>query len=249
MLTETERIRYQKQTALEEISELGQEKLAAARVLVIGAGGLGSPVLYYLAAAGIGTIGIVDRDRVEMSNLNRQILFTEGDIGSPKAGAAAGRISSLNSSIQIRQHPVNIDHANAGELVARYDVIVACVDNTSARYIINDACQQHHKPMIDAGVRGFDGYVMTILPGRGGCYRCLNPEIGQPGSQPDKAAILPVLGSTAGVAGSLQAAETIKVILGSGDLLAGYLLSFNTAAMEFEKIKLARNPRCTFCQP
>lgn len=236
--------RYSRQLLIPEIGETGQLRLQSARVLVIGAGGLGSPVLTYLAAAGIGHLSIVDADTINLSNLNRQFLHDTADIGQQKATSAQAKLSRLNPDIDIIPLVQSVSPENVDQLVAPFDLVIDCVDNLVTRHCVNAACIRLGKPLVEAGVAGFMGFVMTYLPGQGPCYGCLNPGISMsPISQTPPA----VLGATAGIAGTIQAAEAIKVLLGMPDTLTGQVLFFDAQTMDFEKFILNQNPDCPLC--
>lgn len=238
-------LRYARQTILKEVGTEGQARLDSSRVLVVGAGGLGSAVLYYLAAAGVGRLGIIDHDVVSMSNLQRQILYSTADLGEDKVNAAARRLQALNPDIHIIKNHVEIDADNAKSILSDYDVVVDAVDNLPSRYIINDACCALGKPLVEAAVSGFDGLLMTIVPGFTPCYRCLFPA---PLPDPFAAQISSgIMGMVAGTIGSLQALEVIKVLLGIGSTLSGRFLAFRGLDMHFEEIALPRDPDCPVC--
>lgn len=238
-------LRYSRQAVMKEVGIHGQEKLAAANVLVVGAGGLGSVCLYYLAAAGVGRLGIADYDYVSLSNLNRQILYTTGDLGHPKAATAASRLQKLNPEIRIDLHNLQINAANIEAVFSPYDVIVDAVDNLPARYLINDTCCALNKPLIEAAVSGFTGLLMSIIPGQTPCYRCLFPA-----PLPDEYASQigsGIMGMTAGIIGSMQSMEAVKVILGIGSTVSGRFISLDGLDMHFEEIRLPRDPNCPTC--
>jgi len=244
MLSEYEQKRYSRQIMLDEIGLQGQEMLSNSKVLVVGTGGLASPVLYYLAAAGVGNIEVIDYDTVELSNFNRQIIHTEKYMGKPKIESVINQIKEFNSSIDIKGHKIALTSENAGTYISSYDVVIDCVDNLGTRYIVNDTCCRKGIPLVEAGVSGFEGYVMTILPGRSPCFRCIYPD----NRLPKKTDVKPgVLGVTAGIAGTLQAAEAIKIILGMGEPLFSGILTFNALSMKFEKIGAARVAGCLSC--
>ncbi len=245
-LSREELKRYSRNIVLEEFGERGQEKLRDAGVLVVGAGGLGSPASYYLAAAGIGTIGIVDSDTVDVSNLQRQILHRTSDIGMPKTDSAAEQLRALNPGVVVEKHHLRLNKDNVRGIIGGYDVIIDAVDNFAARFLLNDACFFEKKPLVEAGVLQFLGQIMTIVPGQGPCYRCLFPEPPPPGAVPtcEEAGIL---GAVPGVLGVLQAAETIKLILGIGKPLVGRLIIYEALAGSFREVNFRRNPKCPLC--
>jgi adenylyltransferase/sulfurtransferase len=244
-LNADERQRYARHLALPEIGASGQERLGAASVLVIGAGGLGSPAALYLAAAGVGTIGLVDHDRVELSNLQRQVLFATGEVGEGKAQTASARLLALNPSINVVAHAVKLDARNVESLFSRYDLVVDGTDRLAVRYLINDACVLLRKPLVSAAIHRFEGQAMTYVPGIGPCYRCLYPESSE-GLVPN-CAQAGVLGVLPGVMGSLQATEVIKVLLGIGESLVGRLLVYDALSLSFDEFRFSRRPDCAVC--
>ncbi len=237
--------RYNRQIIIPEIGEEGQNKLEKANVLVVGTGGLGSPAALYVAAAGIGTIGIVDSDKVELSNLNRQILHSAADIGHQKTESACDTLNALNPDIQIIQHPYNVDSKNTGELIKKYDVVIDATDNLVAKFLLNETCVSMNKILCHGSVLKFFGQAATIVPDKSPCLKCLYPA---PNSieylTPSEAG---VIGTIPGIIGTVQAMEAIKVILGIGDLLEGRLFSFDALKMEAEIIYFERNPECPVC--
>ncbi|WP_324674146.1 molybdopterin-synthase adenylyltransferase MoeB [Hymenobacter sp. GOD-10R] len=241
MLSPTERQRYRRHLQLPEIGEAGQAKLLAARVLVVGAGGLGCPVLQYLAAAGVGTLGIADADKVEASNLQRQVLFGETDLGQLKAEAAARAVQRLNPAVHCEVYPQRVDLADVRDLVAQYDVVVDGSDNFPTRYLLNDACVSLGKPLISGAIYKFEGQVSVFNYQGGPTYRCLFP-------QPPSAAEAPncdatgVLGVLPGLIGCAQATETLKVILGLGEVLRGRLWLFDALSFQTRILRFPRNP-------
>lgn len=242
--TETQKQRYLRQMIMEDIGEEGQIKLTKARVVVIGTGGLGSPILLYLAAAGIGTIGVVDHDLLEMSNLNRQIIHNMDGLCTPKAHSAANAISKLNPDVNIITICEMIHEGNVDDIIQDYDVVVNAVDNLETRYIVNDACLRAKKPLVEGAIMGFNGMAMTILPGHGPCFRCVFPsQIATPKTEPKKP--IGVIGAVPGIIGSIQALETIKVLLGKGEVLNGRLLMFDGLEMNFREVPVKQNPECS----
>jgi adenylyltransferase/sulfurtransferase len=233
--------RYQRQITLPELGTAGQEKLARGSVLVIGAGGLGSPAATYLAAAGVGRIGLVDFDRVDETNLHRQILYATSDVGREKLEAAGARLRDLNPEVAIELHQTRLSSENALELFARYDVVLDGTDNFATRYLVNDACKLTGKPNVYGSVFRFDGQVSVFATETGPCYRCIYPEPPPPGTVPS-CAEGGVLGVLPGVVGTLQATEAIKLLTGIGETLAGRLLLFDALRMTFRTMKLRR--RC-----
>lgn len=244
--TEDEIVRYSRHIILREVGGVGQQKLRDASVLVVGAGGLGSPSALYLAAAGVGRIGIIDDDRVDLSNLQRQVLHRTQDVGSPKVDSAQRTLSDLNPGVKVETYPFRLTASNIVPLIREYDVILNGVDNFPTRYLINDACVMEGKPLVEAGILRWDGLLMTIKPGEGPCYRCLFPEPPPPGLIPS-CQEAGVIGAIGGIMGTLQALEAIKVILGVGETLTGRMLTFDALETRFREIKVRRNPKCPVC--
>ena len=228
-----------------EIGPEGQERLLRSKVLVIGAGGLGSPAALYLAAAGVGTVGLADGDRVELSNLQRQILHSTETLGAEKVGSAAERLRALNPDVVIC-HPVFVAEDTIGALIAPYDFVLDCTDSLETKYLINDACVRAGKPFCHGAAALFTGQIMTFVPGRGPCYRCAFRQAPAPGAAPD-AGKSGVIGAVPGVIGSLQAMETIKYLTGAGTLLTGRLLCFDGLTMNFVTVELPPDPDCPAC--
>jgi adenylyltransferase/sulfurtransferase len=245
VLGPAERERYSRHLLLPEIGAAGQEKLKAARVLVVGAGGLGSPASLYLAAAGIGTLGIVDHDRVDLSNLQRQLLFDTAAVGASKALGAQSRLRALNPEIDVVAHELELDAGNALELLRGYDCVLDGSDRLATRYLVNDACVLLKRPLVSAAIHRFEGQAMTYVPGAGPCYRCLFPEV--PDGMVPNCAEAGVLGVLPGIMGVLQATEAIKLILGLGDTLAGRLLCYDAIKTRFRELRLRRDPACPTC--
>jgi molybdopterin/thiamine biosynthesis adenylyltransferase/rhodanese-related sulfurtransferase len=238
--------RYSRHFMLPEVGEVGQAKLLAAKVLLLGAGGLGSPTALYLAAAGVGTLGIVDHDVVDLSNLQRQILHTNDRIGMPKVESARLAIEALNPDVRVIAHPERLSSANALEIFKNYDVIVDGCDNFPTRYLVNDACVMLDKPNVHGSIFQFEGMAAVFAPRRGPCYRCLYPEPPPPGAAPS-CAEAGVLGVLPGLVGCVQALETIKLILGAGRPLIGRMVYFDTLSMEVRVNRLQRDPACPMC--
>ncbi len=238
--------RYSRHLVLPEVGVAGQTRLRAARVLVVGAGGLGSPLALYLAAAGVGHLGLIDFDDVDVSNLQRQILYGTSDVGRPKITAARARLSDVNPMIEIVAHHERLSAANAMERLAGYDVVVDGTDNFTTRFLVNDACVLLKKPNVYGSIFRFEGQTSVFWPGRGPCYRCLYPEPPPPGMVPN-CAEGGVLGVLPGIVGTLQATEVIKCILGIGDSLIGRLLLFDALEMRFRELKVRRDPACPVC--
>lgn len=246
LLSDEDLRRYARHLSLPEVGVAGQERLAAASVLLVGAGGLGSPAALYLAAAGVGRLGLVDADAVERSNLQRQVLFGEGDLGRPKVEAAAERLRALQPRIELDLHRERADAGNLAALVDRYDVVVDGTDNFPSRYLIHDACYLAGRPYVYGSIFRFEGQASVFARGRGPCYRCLFPEPPPAGSVPS-CAEAGVLGVLPGIIGSIQAAETLKLVLGAGEPLLGRLLLFDALTTRFRELKLARDPGCPLC--
>jgi sulfur-carrier protein adenylyltransferase/sulfurtransferase len=244
-LTQEQRQRYARHLSLNEIGVAGQERLAASSVLVVGAGGLGSPAALYLAAAGVGTLGLIDHDRVELSNLQRQVLFTTAELGAGKAETARNKLCALNPSINVVAHSHKLERSNIASVFKPYDVIIDGTDRLAVRYLINDACVLMRKPLVSAAIHRFEGQAMTYLPGRSPCYRCLYPDTAD--DLVPNCADAGVLGVLPGVMGSLQATEAIKVLLSIGEPLAGRLLVYDALALEFQEFKFKRRVTCAVC--
>jgi len=238
--------RYSRHFILPEVGEAGQAKLLDAKVLLIGAGGLGSPTAFYLAAAGVGTIGIVDHDVVDMSNLQRQILHTNDRVGMPKVESARLALNALNPDVNVVGYQERVSSENVMRLFADYDVIVDGCDNFPTRYLVNDACVMLNKPNVHGSIFQFEGQASVFYPGKGPCYRCLFPEPPPPGAAPScqEAGVLGVL---PGLVGCVQALETIKVLLGAGRPLIGRMVYFDTLSMEVRVHKLRKDPECPMC--
>jgi molybdopterin/thiamine biosynthesis adenylyltransferase/rhodanese-related sulfurtransferase len=245
-LTPSDLARYSRHLALREIGVAGQEKLKAAKVLVIGAGGLGSPSILYLAAAGVGTIGIVDFDNVDVSNLQRQVLFDTASVGEPKAEAATKRLRALNPGINVVAHQVELRAHNVREVFKDYDIVLDGTDRFATRYLTNDACVILGKQLVSAAIHRFEGQALTYIPGRGPCYRCLFPEPPTDGLVPN-CAEAGVLGVLPGVLGTIQATEAIKLITGIGEPLIGRLLTYDALEMRFDEFKFTRRIDCAVC--
>lgn len=239
--------RYHRNIMLPGVGEDGQLKLLNSSILVVGAGGLGSPVAYYLAAAGIGVLGLADEDVVDLSNLQRQILHTTADVGHPKVESAKGKLTSINPDIKVNLYQTRINRENAAEIISHYDLVVDATDNLDSRYILNEACISAGKPFIYGGVLSMVGQVMTILPGQGPCFRCIFREA--PSEKAVKStADLGILGSVAGIIGSIQATEAVKYILNQGDLLVGRMLTMEGMTMSFQEVEVRRDPDCPDCR-
>ena len=240
MLTTNELERYDRQIMIKGFGEEGQEKLKRAKIFIAGSGGLGSPASIYLAAAGVGTIRIVDNDRVELSNLNRQILHWDEDIGKWKVDSALEKLKRLNKGVEIEATKATITEANVSQLVADFDLIVDAMDNLPTRYIVNKAALERNIPLFHGAVYGFEGRAMTIIPGQTACLRCLYR-----GVFPQEK--FPVIGVTPAVIGCIQATEVIKYIVGIGELLTNRLLIFDGLDMKFKEFKVKKDPSCEHC--
>jgi molybdopterin/thiamine biosynthesis adenylyltransferase/rhodanese-related sulfurtransferase len=238
--------RYARHLIVPEVGLDGQKRLKEARVLLVGAGGLGSPAALYLAAAGVGTLGIVDPDVVDGSNLQRQVLHATSRIGTPKVESARATIREINPHVDVVAYEERLDSSNADRIVPEYDAILDGADNFPTRYLVNDACVKHGKPNVHGSVFRFEGQVSLFHRGHGPCYRCLYPDPPPPGAVPS-CAEAGVLGVLPGVIGLLQAVETVKLILGKGDLLYGRLLVYDALAASLRELKVRANPRCAYC--
>ena len=244
-MSATDRARFARHISLQEIGLEGQRKLAASSVLVVGAGGLGSPAALYLAAAGVGTIGLVDHDRIDISNLQRQILYTTSEVGAGKAATARARLQALDPNLRVVAHEVKLAAANVADLFSRYDVVLDGTDRLAVRYLINDACVILGKPLVSAAIHRFEGQAMTYVPGKGPCYRCLYPASSD--ALTPNCADAGVLGVLPGVMGSLQATEAIKLLLGIGEPLLGRLLVYDALSLSFDEFRFRRRSDCAVC--
>jgi molybdopterin/thiamine biosynthesis adenylyltransferase/rhodanese-related sulfurtransferase len=245
-LSPREILRYGRHLVMPEVTAAGQAKLKAARVLCVGAGGLGSPVSLYLAAAGIGTLGVVEYDTVDLSNIQRQILYDTADVGRPKLTAAAARLGALNTDIDVVRHDTRLTSDNVMDVVADYDIVVDGTDNFPTRYLVNDACVLAGKPNVYGSIYRFEGQVSVFDATRGPCYRCLFPEPPPPGAVPS-CAEGGVLGVLPGIIGTLQALEVLKRVLELGDDLVGRLVLFDALAFEFRELRIRKDPDCVVC--
>ncbi len=245
VLTPDQVNRYSRHIIMGDVGSKGQRNLLGAKALIVGAGGLGSPSAIYLALAGVGTIGIVDFDVVEISNLQRQILHHTSDIGRPKLESARDNIISYNPDTNVVLHEVRLESHNAREIISQYDLVINGADNFATRYLVNDACYLEGKPLVDGSILIFDGQATLFLPGQG-CYRCLFPEPPPPGLVPN-CAEAGVLGALTGLVGSIQATEALKLILGIGESLVSRLLLIDALSMSFREVRLKRNPSCPLC--
>jgi molybdopterin-synthase adenylyltransferase len=244
--SEEEIRRYSRHIVLPEVGGIGQKQINRASVLVVGAGGLGSPVALYLAATGVGTIGIVDDDVVDTSNLQRQILHTTADVGRKKVESAREALLALNPNLTIVPHDVRLNAGNVLDILKDYDVVAEGSDNFPTKFLVNDACVMTGTPLSMAGIFRFSGQILTVVPREGPCYRCLIPQPPPPGAIPS-CQEAGVLGAMAGAVGVIQATEVLKLILGKGEVLRGRLLLFEALQMRFEPIEVKRNPECPVC--
>ena len=240
MLTAEEKQRYDRQMMIPGIGETGQEKIKKARVVIAGAGGLGSPIALYLTAAGVGTLRIIDNDKVELSNLNRQILHWDKDIGKSKTASAYDKLSKLNKNVTVETIHITIDDSNAAQLTEGFDVIVDAMDNLSTRFLLNKAALKHKVPFIHGAVSGMEGRAMTVIPGKSACIKCLYH------AAPPKIKF-PVLGTTPAVIGAIETTEVIKYLTGIGTLLTDRLLIYDGLNMKFTELKVVRNINCEHC--
>jgi adenylyltransferase/sulfurtransferase len=248
-LSDAEIRRYSRHILLKEVGGTGQARLKAARVLIIGAGGLGCPLLLYLAAAGVGTIGLVDDDRVELSNLQRQVAHSTGRLGMEKTRSAAQAARDINPDVRVETHEVRLDAANAAALVAQYDIVCDGSDNFETRFLVADACALARRTLVSAAVLRFEGQLSTFKPHAGGpCYRCLYPEAPPDGLVPS-CSEAGVLGAVTGVMGTLQATEVLKEIIGIGESLSGRLLIWDALDTRFRTVRLRKDPHCRLCGP
>jgi molybdopterin/thiamine biosynthesis adenylyltransferase len=246
MLNDEQIERYSRHILLQDVGGAGQQKILNAKVLIIGAGGLGAPAALYLAAAGVGTLGIIDGDRVDLSNLQRQVIHFTPDVGKPKVQSAKEKINQLNPDVNVVTYEDVVHAGNILDIIKDYDFILDGTDNFSAKFLINDACVMAGKPYSHGGILRFDGQSMTVIPGETACYRCVFH------SPPPKNAVptcsqAGVLGAIAGMLGTIQATEVLKYIVGFGDLLTNRMLIFNAKTMAFRNAKFNRNPKCGVC--
>lgn len=245
-LTPEERARYARQLIIPQVGEEGQARLARAAVLIVGVGGLGSPAALYLAAAGVGTLGLLDSDRVDLSNLQRQILHGTAALGRPKVESARARLADLNPNVKYRVYDERLTPDNVTAVISGYDVVIDAVDNFATRYLLNDACFLAGIPLVEAGVLRFDGLATVVRPRSGPCYRCAFPRPPAPGVTPSPADA-GVLGPLPGVLGALQAMEAIKIIIGAGRPLYGRMIAYSALTGRFDQIELTHNPDCPLC--
>ncbi|MFZ5997355.1 MAG: HesA/MoeB/ThiF family protein [Nitrospirota bacterium] len=238
--------RYSRHIILPEVGGMGQKKLLNAKVFIVGAGGLGCPVGYYLAAAGVGTIGMIDNDTVELSNLQRQIAHSTKTLGLHKVDSAKATFEALNPDVRIIGMKERISKDNIMDLIGEYDVVVDGSDNFPTRYLVNDACVLAKKPLVSGAILRFEGQVTTIMPGEGHCYRCLFEDMPPAGLVPS-CQEAGVIGAITGVVGSLQAIEVIKILLGKGELLKNALLIYDALRVTFRRVRVPKNPECPVC--
>ncbi len=248
-LSESQFHRYARHLILDEVGEEGQARLLAARVLIVGAGGLGSPLLLYLAAAGVGTLGIIDHDRVDLSNLQRQIVHATERVGMLKVESARAAVAAVNPEVTVEAHAEELTAENAGAIIPRYDLVADGSDNFRTRYLLTDACLAAKKPLVAAALAPFDGQLSTFKPYLGAghpCYRCLFREPPPPDLVP-RCETAGILGAVAGVIGTLQAVEILKELLGIGESLDGTLLMYDALRAAFHRVKLPKDPECPSC--
>lgn len=246
-LTSHQKERYARHLPIDEVGTKGQEKLLHAKVCIIGAGGLGSPAALYLAASGVGTIGIADADTVDVSNLQRQILHGDTDLGIPKVQSAKETLQRINSELEVLTYPVYVSEENIAGIIQDYDFVIDAADNFPTKFLINDACVRAGKPFVHAGVIRFQGQLMTYVPGQGPCYRCIFQNPPQEGAVPS-AKQAGVVGAVCGVIGSLEAMEAVKYILGAGELLTGRMLVYDGLRAQFRTVKLPKRVEsCAVC--
>lgn len=244
--TEEQIERYSRHIILPEVGGAGQKKFLQAKILILGAGGLGSPAALYLAAAGVGTLGIVDSDATDLSNLQRQILHNTKDIGRPKVESAREKLSLLNPDVKLNLYHARLTSENILDILDDYDVVVDGTDNFTTRFLVNDACYIAKKPLVHGAILRFNGQVITLIPGEGPCYRCIFREPPPSGAVPN-CQQAGVLGAVAGVIGTIQAAEALKIVLGKGRLLKERLLIFDALDMTFREVKARKDPHCPLC--
>jgi len=245
-LTEEEIERYSRHIILKDLGGTGQQKIKDAKVLVVGAGGLGSPAAFYLAAAGVGTLGLVDSDHVDLTNLQRQILHTTEDTGRPKVDSAREKLEAMNPNVEVKTYNQYLNKDNVEAIIADYDIIVDGVDNFPTRYLLNDACVMAGKPLVEAGILQFSGQLTTIMPGEGPCYRCIFAEPPKEGAIPS-CQEAGVLGAIAGTIGTLQATEVLKLITGIGRPLVGRMLVYDAKDLSFREVEVKKSDNCDVC--
>jgi len=245
-LTEEQLERYSRHILLKDVGAAGQKRVLDGKVVLIGLGGLGSPVALYLAAAGIGTLGIVDGDAVELSNLQRQVIHHTPDIGRAKVDSVKEKITRLNPDVRVQSYPERVMTDNIIDIIKGYDFVIDCTDNFPTKFLINDACVQADKPFSHAGVLGFTGQTMTVIPVETACYRCLfsSPPPSESAPSTSRSG---VLGTVAGIVGTIQATEALKFLLGTGDMLTDRLLTFDSLKMKFRTVEVKKDPKCAAC--
>lgn len=250
-LTDQQFERYARHLILDEVGEDGQMRLLGSRVLVVGAGGLGAPLLLYLAAAGVGTLGVVDDDVVELSNLQRQVIHTTDQLGSAKVDSASDMLSRINPDVRVNRHQTRLGFDNAESIISGYDLVADGTDNFGTRFLLNDVCFLLGKPLVSAALLRFDAQISTYKAYLGDphpCYRCIFPDL-PPDDLIPRCEQAGILGALAGTVGSLQATEVLKELLGLGDSLSGHLLIYDALAASFRKIRVKRDPNCALCGP
>jgi molybdopterin-synthase adenylyltransferase len=245
-LSEEQLQRYSRHILLKNIGIEGQSKILESRILIIGAGGLGSPSALYLAAAGVGMIGIADADTVDLTNLQRQIIHFTKDVGRPKVASAKEKMHALNPDIEIRTYHTFVSADNIMDIIKHYDFVIDGTDNFAAKFLINDACVLAQKPFSHGGILRFTGQTMTVVPGASACYRCVFP-VPPPKNAVPTCSQAGVLGGIAGMLGTIQAVEAVKFVTGTGTLLTNAMLTFDAQEMDFRKIRFKRNPKCPIC--
>jgi len=246
VLSKSQKERYSRQIKLTPVGITGQERILQGKVLIVGVGGIGSPLALYLAAAGVGKMGLVDSEKIELNNLQRQIIHSTKEMGSPKVDSARAKITSLNPEVKVKTYKTRLTAQNVLEIIQGYDIICDCTDNFPARYLINDVCVLSNKPLVHASVLGFDGQIMTIVPKKGPCYRCLYPEPPPPSAE-TSCRQAGVLGTSAGVVGVVASHEILKLILRIGQPLMGRLLVFNGLDSSFKTVEVRRQVGCAVC--
>ncbi|MCI5222473.1 MAG: HesA/MoeB/ThiF family protein [Candidatus Electrothrix sp. AR4] len=245
-ITDEQLDRYSRHIILQEIGPEGQAKLLGAKVLVVGTGGLGSPISLYLAAAGVGTIGIVDADVVEISNLQRQVIHSTSDLNRPKVDSAAEKMRAINPDIEVKTYKLYLDASNINDIIKDYEFVIDGTDNFATKFLVNDACVMAGIPFSHGGILRFDGQTMTVLPGQSACYRCYFRQPPPPEAVPG-CSQAGVLGAIAGMLGTIQAAEALKFITGAGTLLTDALLTFDAKTMHFRRVSLKKRSDCPLC--
>jgi molybdopterin/thiamine biosynthesis adenylyltransferase len=246
VLTSEEEARYARQIVIPQIGKEGQEKLKSSKVLIIGAGGLGSPSAMYLACAGVGTIGLIDEDTVSISNLQRQILHGSDSLGMKKVESAKRTLLRLNPNVCVVTYDTRLSPERARDIIAGYDLVVDAVDNLKTRYLVNDTCLELKKPLIEAGVMHFDGMILTVVPGKGPCFRCIFP-CPPPEDVAGTGGVMGIFGAIPGIVGCMEAVEAVKVLLDIGNPLVGRLLLFSGLDMTWNEVKVSQNPDCPVC--